>query len=286
MKILVIGHSVVDYIHTENNVMIKPGGIYYSVLGLLKIMSPNDELHLITALEKNYEYLFSETYGKVNFKYINWKETVPKVHLTIHKSDERTECYENIAKNLNINYDQLNTFDGILINMITGYDITLDQLLNIRKKCNGLIYIDVHSLSRGIDSSNTRHFRLIPNFDHWSRNVNIIQANEYEINTLFDSDDKMKIAKRVLDNGCKFLIETRAEKGAAVYLKEQDQIYVKTIDAEKIKIKNKVGCGDIFGGIFLYTYLKNSDVLSSLRLANHAGAQAAALESLIELNLT
>jgi len=158
MKILAIGHSVEDHIHQNNEEIIKPGGVYYSVLGLSKMMSVNDEIHLVTALQKSNEHLFSDIYGKINKKNISWVDKIPKVHLIIHDSVERTECYENVSKNLDVDYNMLNNFDGILINMITGFDIDLEQLQKIRGHFNGLIYLDVHSLSRGFDESKTRVF--------------------------------------------------------------------------------------------------------------------------------
>src|SRR3989339_297671 len=159
MKILAIGHSVEDHIHQNNEALIKPGGVYYSVLGLSKMMSVNDEIHLVTALQKSNEHLFSDIYGKINKKNISWVDKIPKVHLIIHDSVERTECYENVSKNLDVDYNTPNNFDGILINMITGFDIDLEQLQEIRRHFNGLIYLDVHSLSRGFDESKTRVFR-------------------------------------------------------------------------------------------------------------------------------
>jgi hypothetical protein len=45
----VIGHSVEDHIHQNNES--KTSGIYYSVLGLSKIIKADDEIHLVTALK-------------------------------------------------------------------------------------------------------------------------------------------------------------------------------------------------------------------------------------------
>ena len=104
MKILVIGHSVEDHIHQNNEEKVKPGGIYYSVLGLTKIAAVDDEIHLVTALQKSNQHLFSDVYDRINKKNISWVDEIPKVHLIIHESEERTECYENISENLDVDY--------------------------------------------------------------------------------------------------------------------------------------------------------------------------------------
>ncbi len=40
MKFLVIGHSVEDHILSDDNEIVKPGGIYYSALALTSICHP------------------------------------------------------------------------------------------------------------------------------------------------------------------------------------------------------------------------------------------------------
>lgn len=285
MRILVIGHSVEDHIHQNNEEILKPGGIYYSTLGLSKIIADGDEIHLITALQKSNEYLFSETYNKVVLKQIDWVNEIPKIHLIIHDSEERTECYENIPQNLKIDYNLLNGYDGILINMITGFDITLDQLRNIRKNFNGLIYLDIHSLSRGFDRTKTRIFRLIDNFSQWASELDIIQANQFEIKTLFNLESKLEIAREVFNCGTKLLIETRSEDGACLYYKNNIEIQTMNIPAEKVGLNNKVGCGDIFGSVFFYTYLKTKNPKKSLIVANYAAGQSVTERNLKNLRL-
>ena len=60
MKLLVIGHTVVDRIITGQDELIKPGGIYYSILGLINFAVDTDEIFLCSILSKSDEYLFSD----------------------------------------------------------------------------------------------------------------------------------------------------------------------------------------------------------------------------------
>jgi sugar/nucleoside kinase (ribokinase family) len=282
VKILVIGHSVEDHIHQDNEEKVKPGGIYYSVIGLSKIISAADEIHLITVLQKSNEHLFSDLYSKVN-KTINWINEIPKIHLIIHESDERTECYENVSKNLEIDNNMLNNFDGILVNMITGFDITLEQLKNIRKHFQGLIYLDVHSLSRGFDNNKTRIFRQIPDFSEWAASVDLIQANKLETKTLFNYDSELEIASTVLKCGTKYLIVTKGELGAQAYYKRDHEVESIFVSAEKVNVFNKVGCGDIFGSVLFYKYLNTKSINESLIAANHVAGHSVSTENINEL---
>jgi hypothetical protein len=56
-----------------------------------------------------------------------------------------------LGSNLDIPYKELSGFNGIMINMISGFDITLEQLKTIRKNFSGPVYMDVHTFSRGVD---------------------------------------------------------------------------------------------------------------------------------------
>jgi sugar/nucleoside kinase (ribokinase family) len=283
MKILVIGHSVEDHIHQGNEEIIKPGGIYYSALGLSKISAKQDEIHLITALQRSSEHLFNDVYDKIITGKVSWVEAIPKVHLIIHDKEERTECYENISKNLDIDFNLLHNFDGILVNMITGYDITLEQLKEIRKNFRGLIYFDVHSLSRGVTENKTRVFRPINNFHEWASCVDFIQANQLEVKTLSAAEDEFDISEEILRNKTKALIVTKGDAGVAMYLKQNENLESLFVTAEKVNTVNKVGCGDIFGSIFFYTYLKSKNITESLAAANRAAGKSAAISNLNEL---
>ncbi|NWF88837.1 MAG: carbohydrate kinase family protein [Ignavibacteriaceae bacterium] len=284
MKILVIGHSVEDHIHLEGKEIVKPGGIYYSVLGLTKICTAADEIHLVTALQRSNQHLFKDVYNKVTTQLVSYVDEIPKVHIILESSNDRIECYENFSERLEINFNILKDYDGILINMITGFDITLEQLKQIREHFGGMIYLDVHTLSRGFDKSKKRWFRFIEDFCKWAAELDIIQVNQYEIKTLFNLENEFDIAERVLSCGTKLLIETRAEKGACLYYKESDELKSICHSVERINQNNKVGCGDIFGSVFFYTYLKTKNSEKSLIAANIAASQAVASDNLTKMN--
>ena len=60
MKILIIGHSVKDIIHSGDNEIIAPGGIYYSVLGALSCINQHDNVHLVTAIDEKNKHLYAD----------------------------------------------------------------------------------------------------------------------------------------------------------------------------------------------------------------------------------
>jgi len=267
MNFLVIGHSVVDKIIDKDRISIKPGGIFYAVVSLLSQIQIEDKLYLCSSIDKENEMLFKDAYGRIEKEFLVYVDSIPKVELVVHLTGERKETYSQTAQNLLLPTNDLSRFDGILINMISGYDVSLKQIQQLRKDYKGLIYFDVHTFSRGVDKNLNRIFRRITNFNEWAECIDILQANESELLTLSDQKDEAGIVEELFSYGIKQIIITRAERGATVFFKEKDSIKKIHKDALQVKGSNKVGCGDVFGAVYFYNYIKNKNVLLALQQA-------------------
>lgn len=205
---------------------------------------------------------------------------MPEVILDVNCEDERKEEYKNLTSNLTVNVvDNFSSFDGILINMITGHDISNEQLKYIRKNFNGLIYFDVHSLARGFEKNKERIFRPIPNIEDWLSCVDIVQCNKNELKTIFEGNE-YDVAKFIFKFGVKLLLVTKAENGSSLYTLKENKIFKVDENPLNIVLKNKIGCGDIFGATFFYNYLKTNNYLESLKFANYTGGFSASLQNL------
>jgi len=267
MNFLVIGQSVVDKIIDKDRISIKPGGIFYAVVSLLSQIQIEDKLYLCSSIDKENEMLFKDAYGRIEKEFLVYVDSIPKVELLVHLTGERKETYSQTAQNLLLPTNDLSRFDGILINMISGYDVSLKQIQQLRKDYKGLIYFDVHTFSRGVDKNLNRIFRRITNFNEWAECIDILQANESELLTLSDQKDEAGIVEELFSYGIKQIIITRAERGATVFFKEKDSIKKIHKDALQVKGSNKVGCGDVFGAVYFYNYIKNKNVLLALQQA-------------------
>lgn len=284
MRMLVIGHTVEDHVYLNGEDIIKPGGIFYTALGLKNFIDKEDTVSLNTFVQKENYYLFAGVYEGMGKDYLKYVERIPKVYLTLHDFKERGETYESVSQNLDIDIKDLNSFDGILLNMITGFDITLNQLKEIRHVYNGFIFMDVHTLSRGLDENLKRNFRPVPNVDEWLSSVDILQANVNELKTLSNKRDEKDAAEEILRYGVKIFILTKGEIGAKVYMLDNNEIISIFKSSIKIENKNMLGCGDIFGAVFFYTYIKTKDLCKSLELANTAAGYTASYENLNAFN--
>jgi sugar/nucleoside kinase (ribokinase family) len=264
MKILVIGHSVLDFIQLDKKISTSAGGIYYTILALKRLNINKDEIFLCSQYDEETFNYFSLEFDKINRSFLGKVDSIPRVHLNLFKDKERHEFYENITNNISMEICNFNEFDGILINMITGFDITLDQLIGCRKNYSGLIFMDVHTLSRGLDENYKRKFRQIPDFDKWAMCLDIIQVNQNELFTLSAQKNESEIIEEIFESGVNIICVTKGKFGAKVYFKESNEIISYFIVANKIDNPNVIGCGDVFGAAFFYSYIRNKNVIDSL----------------------
>jgi sugar/nucleoside kinase (ribokinase family) len=286
MNFLVIGHSVVDKIIEKERCSIKPGGIFYTVISLLSQIVRGDKIFLCSNIDDKNIELFNNTYNQVEREFLNTVNSIPNVELVVSESGERKETYSEIAENLILPEKYLDRFDGILINMITGYDISLLQLKELRKNYHGIIYFDVHTFSRGVDRKLNRIFRPIKDFSEWAKCIDILQANESELKTLSNKSEEIKIVEELFSYGIKQIVITRSEKGATVFCKENDLIKSFHVDALRVNTINKVGCGDVFGGVYFYNCIKNKNIHLALERANlYAGISTIYSEAKDYINL-
>jgi len=274
MRLLLVGHTVKDVIKTKEKVIKKPGGLFYSIITALNIINRNDELILLTAFDHELLNKNTSLLSDTNKDYINTTSAVPTVILKIHTTKERDEEYKNLTHKLNI--QKLLTFkkplDGIYLNMITGFDVSSSDLKKLKENFNAPVYIDLHSLTRGIDENKRRFFRLIPDINDWLNSVDFLQVNEHEINSIYNSKNELDIVNFALSHNIKALIKTMGNKGAKIYFKENDEITFAFVSAVKVNSVNQVGCGDAFGVSFFYSYICNRDLIKSLKFANKTAA--------------
>ncbi|MCZ7603430.1 MAG: carbohydrate kinase family protein [Melioribacteraceae bacterium] len=268
MKLLIVGHSVVDHVFDGYGEKISPGGIFYSASGFNALSSQNDELHLLTSISDNDFHFFERTFRKYDLMYANKLEEIPHVNLYLDGNAERKEHYKKSFEPLQLSKElNLQSYDGIYINMITGTDLLPDDFEHIRKASLGKVYLDVHTLSRGIGKDQHRYFRKISDYEKYLCNVDIIQVNEHELKTVTPFDEKEKILNTVFSSGVEAIIITKGDNGAELFLSD-GSFY--SVEAIKVNSINKIGCGDVFGSVFFYSYLSGLNYEKCLFKANKA----------------
>lgn len=283
MKFLVVGHLCLDVIHPVEGPEVESyGGIYYAVAGLAALAKPSDEISPVCGVSKaDYPALMTQLkqFPNVNPSGIyRSEEPTNKVHLYYTDRQNRIECSKDIAAP--IPYEKIRrhlSVDGILLNMISGFDLTIETLDHIRLavRSHGIpIHFDYHSLTLGVKANHERYRRPVEDWRRWAFMNDTVQLNEEEINGLaMEGLTEEQTAGHLLTLSVKGVVVTRGERGATLYYNDHKKVVRK--DFEGIKLNHpadSTGCGDVFGAAFMLQYVRTKDLSAATDLANRAAA--------------
>jgi len=212
-----------------------------------------------------------------------FQEPTNRVHLFYQKSGSRIECSKDISAP--IPFDRIRRFldvDAILVNMISGYDITLETLDEIRMATRGEkvpIHFDFHSLTLGPAGDGERRRRPVEEWRRWAFMMDTVQLNEEEIAGLpLEPMSEQQTVGHLLTLGVKGVIVTRGERGVSVFRNDQKHVVKTDVPGIPARMESAVtGCGDVFGAAFLYRFSKSSDLLASAEFANRTAAAKAGI---------
>jgi sugar/nucleoside kinase (ribokinase family) len=297
MHITFIGHICLDVIHHPDGSESQGyGGGYYSLVALSNLADNNTTILPVFGIGvKEYEAFIEhlqqfpniDTSGiyKVN-------GTTNKVNLFYSDSQNRIECSENISPA--IPFKKIKPYldtNMILLNMVSGFDISLETLDEIRmtvREDKIPIYLDVHSLSLGINEDGKRYRRPLMNWRRWLFMLHAVQLNEEEASGLtVEKYDEENLIKQTTALDTDNVIITRGAKGCTFFHDEHKQIQKNDCAAEPIQTaSNSTGCGDVFAAAYCAKYIRTRDFLESAKFANKAAGLKASLgvNSLNELS--
>lgn len=253
------------------------GGIVYNVLPLSFLFKEEATIYPITSIgEDRKDELFNLLKPYKNVDVTGIKINPAGTNLTqlfYRRGGQRDEIltlnvggqgfeplhYEDVAPYLDA--------DIILINFITGMDLTLETIKKIRKNSTAWLIFDVHSLTLGIDSKGKRYPTPVKNWHSWVSNFDAIQVNEQELNMLvnkmvrFRKRDFMKVATKILKQGPKVLLVTYSSRcSRVVYRGENEYQYMRLPVVRLREPIDPTGCGDVFTAGFIYGYAKYKDI--------------------------
>lgn len=283
MRLLIAGTAVQDTIIENGKVSRSPGGISYTLTALKSFAGTDDELWVATVLPEEIPSEMKPVFEDIKYYNVLPAPSFPSVTLTIHKERERDEVFDFCDIPISVPVNGLGNFDGLLVNMITGFDLTLESLREVRRNFNGIIYIDIHTLARGLDKSNGRIFQPVPEAEEWLKNTDIVQCNENELQMLSPLKSHNLIAGFVLSCGVKYLLVTLGADGAKMYFREKGDLRSVYISPVKTRTVTAVGCGDVFGAAFFYYFVKEKNAVTSLYAAVKYSGLATGYNSVYDL---
>lgn len=307
MNYIVIGEPCVDVIHKANGEIIHSyGGILYSVISMAVLSKDSDNIIPVMNIgDDEFDNIINifKKYPNIKIYGVNKvKHPTRKVflHYNLYNKDKSARVETSSEPTYTLDYRQCENFlkmtDAILVNMISGIDITIDTLKNIRKNFSGFMHIDIHNVVMLTKQDGSRVHTHVDNWYEWCTNSDTVQMNEFEIATL--SREKLKeykIAEEVLFNrnyDVKGLIVTRGIDGVTGFTKKEkffgsetfyDLDHTEISAIENPHFVDSTGCGDVFASSFTIDYSRTKDFKKSIHYANRMASLNASLAGIDEL---
>lgn len=301
-----------DYIHRGEETTSKQfGGILYSLVSLAVISKGKAVVYPVMNLgEDEYDNVtgFLKTIGNIDLSYINktphrtrvvnlfYKDKSSVLNVSTKKTYDREE--NSTEPTLPVEYEQvkelLPELDGLLVNLVSGVDVTLSSLQDIRKNFDGYIHMDLHNLVMQTFPDGTRRQMPVKDWSSWVSQPDTLQMNESELNILTgDNVTEYQTAEKILRSGnVRSLVVTRGRSGVSLFSMrknegsknpELDKSDVPRIDSPEFI--DSTGCGDVFASSYFYKNAeqKLSDMSSALAYANKMASLNASLHGVEDL---
>ncbi len=291
MKIAVIGTLNKDLIFPFQGESIQSlGGIYYTSLALHYLGGAELEIVPVSFVgEDLYEPLqqLFEQYPSLSREgLIPLAQKNHKVILEYHSLEERTEKalfnfppleWEHIEKYL--------PADFIIVNLITGWDLSLEAFLKLSKNHYSHLYLDVHYLVMGIDHLGRRYPRRPENVDFWLKGARFVQMNEREFNIIAQEPLSPEQFFETFLRESQVLLITHGSGGATLVHANHQGIKAEHFQAVEIdQLVDATGCGDVFGAGFVLNFLKTNDIFKAVQFANIAAGANCLLRGCNEMD--
>lgn len=307
MKYIVIGEPCVDVIHKMNGEIIHSyGGILYSIIAQSVLALKDDVIVPVINLgEDEYDNITKilSKYPNINLEFVNKvKHSTRKVFLdySLYNTDKKARFETSSEPTYEIDFELIKKAlpgtDAVLVNMVSGIDISLESMKKLREEFNGFIHIDIHNLVMKTCEDGMRIHTNLEQWREWCTSADVIQMNEFEVKTLDkEIKNEYEIVEEVLiksGKDIKAFIVTRGINGVSCYAKKHktfgDESFV---DLDKIDLSaienphfaDSTGCGDVFAASFTLDFSKNNDIKKSIHFANRMASFSTSLEGIDQL---
>jgi len=169
--------------------------------------------------------------------------------------------------------------DALYVNLISGFELTLETAQRLRAGFAGPTYVDLHSLFLAVRADGLRTPRELPDVAEWFACFDAVQLNEDEMGLI--GDEPLQVAAAAMEQGVRLLVVTLAERGAVYFVEgDFDFLNVRTqlrparrpvrtakVAASAVEVRDPTGCGDVFGGAMVGQLVQQVDVETAVREA-------------------
>lgn len=286
MRYLAIGHLCLDVSHSAaGGVSEYWGGIANAIATLGALAEKNDTIIPVCGVGKAEQESFLSwvaAYPAVDTAGIHVHDAPTNaIHLYRQPSGVSVTCAKDIAPP--IGFDRIRKFlnvDAILVNMASGFDITLETLDMIRMETRPRstpIHFDFHNLSMGVSGNSERFRRPLADWRRWAFMNTTVQVNEEEaVGLAVERLTEVQAIGHLLTLGVHGVVVTRGHMGSSLFTSEHKKVLRHDFGpVGPPGAEDPTGLGDIFGGAFVFAHAKSSDMKASAEAANRYAGEAA-----------
>jgi sugar/nucleoside kinase (ribokinase family) len=198
--------------------------------------------------------------------------------ITFHTEDERTERIEGGLEPLawaDIK-PHLEGLDALVVNHITGHEVSLDTALKIKKTFDGPVVMDYHTLALKTGAEGHRSLYRRKDWRRRLQTADLVQMNLDEAETLagqpLKTDDaQADFCSEMLALGLTAVVITLAEHGAIGVERASADVNAVRIPAHRPQeVIDTVGCGDVSVGALAVGWARWGELERALSLAVEA----------------
>lgn len=284
MKVCVVGTIVYDHIFAFKGEEIKAwGGIFYNIIGFANIFDKESNIYPVSKVGEGHLRELNNIlapYKNIDTTGITISPEGTNEDLTHYVTrDRRIETtklrikpikYQDVEEYLNA--------DVILFNFISGVDIPLDTIREVRERSKAIIFMDVHNKAFGIDTDGQRFPRPWKEWKEWLCYADIVQMNEEECGLIMGKEltqinEFTAAAIEIIKAGPSQILITLGNKGALIVYKKQKDYYHAVIPITSHKLIDTTGCGDSFSAGYITSIIKDQTPILATVFANVVAGQ-------------
>jgi len=261
-----IGHITLDKIITANAVKNMPGGTSFYFSNAIKNMDLS--FSLFTAVGEPERHILADLAGKgITIHAVSSRHTVYFENSYNENQDHRTQRVLQEADPFTT--DHLTDIQAKIFHLgpLLANDIPLEVIKSLSAK--GTVSLDVQGYLRKVDQQQVY-------YTDWSDKeealpyVDILKANEFEMEVLAGTKGIYKGAKILADYGVKEVVITLGSMGSILF---KDNIFYQIPAYIPQQVTDATGCGDTYMAGYLYQKIKGGEL-------EEAGQFAAAMSTL------
>jgi sugar/nucleoside kinase (ribokinase family) len=283
MTTLVLGHLVLDEIHTLD------GSVYHAAGG---ITFPLGAFHALAQEEDRILPVFpfgsdaADVVGDLATRFTGVDFTscwqVPEGNTRVrlfHESPTQynTQLVRSLSPVPPERYASvLGGADLVYCNLMTGDDILPEDAAGLRGD-GRLVFIDLHMIAYRVHGDGRREPAPAAQWKQWVASGDVVQCNAHEFSALTGGAKAEAGMMRELlaETGTGVFIVTRGEDGADIYTPDDETRHVPASPAPAVV--DPTGCGDTFGATFAYLRAGGASVDAAAAQAAEAAAYVLSL---------